>query len=240
MENSSKKFKGSYTKLYLSDLVQHPASAWIYTARGIKPLAESIREFGGLINNPKAAKPNKDGKFSVLSGWRRVLACRMLGWDYIFVEVMEDLPEEDEALFVVECNNYREKTPREKYYEIKLYEVELPKRQGKRSDIEGGEKCDRRKVIAEKMDIAESEVRDLVTVGDHDATLLDTIDGDNVKLTPLATKVRKVIGKTPDLSKYHAVQEIVLEMCECPFCHSAETKRIDVRETESGTELFYP
>ncbi len=235
MSDTTKKFKGSYTKLYLSDLIQHPASAWIYTPRGIKPLADSITAFGGLIHNPKVTKPDKDGKFRVLSGWRRVQACRLLGWDYLFVEVMDDLPEEDEALFVVECNNYREKTPREKYYEIKVYEVELPKRQGKRSDLEGEQKHDHRKTLAEKMDIAESEVRDLITVGDHDADLLDTIDGDSVKLTPLAAKVRKELNNSPDLSKFLAVQVINLDMCECPFCHSAETKRIEIR----GTELFY-
>jgi hypothetical protein len=180
--------------------------------------------------------PDEDGKYMVLDGWRRILAAIMLGWDYIIVDLISDLPDEDVKLFIVECNNQREKTPREKYETIKVYEEELPKRQGTRSDLWGGEKYDQRKAIAEKMDIAESEVRDLKIVGEapNGGELLDSIDGKTVTLTAMVRKVKET-ASTPDYSSYVAVEQVDLAPLPCPTCNCHPTKRIEVIDRQ----LFY-
>jgi len=238
IQETESKFKGLLEKVYLKDVIQHPLSAKIYGARGIMGFAESIDKFGGMVYHPKALRPDADGRYMVLDGWRRILAAIMLGWDYIYVEVMYDLLPNDEKLFIVECNNHREKTPREKYEEIKVYEEELPKLQGKRNDLWGDPKYDQRKEIAEKMDIAESEVRDLKTVGDYKngsgRELLDRIDGKRVTLTAMVRKVKEM-ATVPDYSGYVAVETVDLEPLPCPTCNCHPTKRIEVIDGQ----LFY-
>lgn len=236
MENFTEKFTGRITKVKTKDLIQAAISAAIYSPRGIQALADSITGFGGMIQNPKVSKPDADGKYSVLSGWRRVLAAILLGWEYIFVEVMENLSPDDESLFIVECNNHREKTPREKFQEIKIYEVELPKRQGARTDLEDDEKYNQRLAIAAKMDISDAEVRDLKIVGAaaNGAELLDSIDGKTVTLTALARKVRQT-PVMPDYSGYVACELVDMEPVACPVCNCHPTKRIEI----IGRELFY-
>lgn len=236
MENQNDKFKGRLTKVKVTVLIQAVIAAMVYSPRGIQALADSISGFGGMVRAPKVSRPDAEGRYRVFDGWRRVLAAILLGWEYIFVEVMENLPEEDEPLFIVECNNYREKTALEKFHEIKIYEVELPKRQGTRTDLEGEEQYNQREAIAKKMDVAESEVRDLKTVGEapNGEELLSSIDGKTVTLTALARKVRQT-PVIPDYSGYIACEPVDLEPCACPLCNNHPTKRIEV----INRELFY-
>ena len=230
---TNNKLKSTFIKVKPSSLIQHAVAALIYSPRGIQALADAITGFGGMIRNPKVSRPDADGRHRVFDGWRRVLVALLLNWEYIFVEVMENLPEEDETLFIVECNNHREKTPREKYEEIKIYEVELPKRQGARTDLENDEKYDQRKAIAEKMDIAESEVRDLKVVGESEkgGELLDSIDGKEITLTALARKVKQT-PVNPKYEGYVACEMVDMEPLACPVCNCHPTKRIEIRERE--------
>ena len=229
MEDLNKKYKGTYVKVRTSDLIQAAIASIIYMPRGIQALADSITSFGGMIRNPKVIGPDANGRYHVLDGWRRVLAAILLGWEYIWVEVMENLPEEDIPLFIVECNNYREKTPREKYEEIKLLQRELPNRQGQK----GNEKYNQREAIAERMNIADSEVRDLLAVGGapNGTELLDSIDGKAVTLTALARKVKEM-EELPDYSGYVAVEPVDLEPLPCNICACHPTKRIEIIDRE--------
>ena len=232
MDNTTNnKLKSTLVKVKPSSLIQHAVAALIYSPRGIQALADAITVFGGMIRHPKVSRPDADGRHRVFDGWRRVLVSLLLGWEYIYVEVMENLPEDDEALFIVECNNHREKTAREKYEEIKFYEVELPRRQGMKNVLENGEKYDQRKAIAEKMDIAESEVRDLKVVGESDkgGELLDSIDGKEITLTALARKVKQTLVK-PNYEGYVACEQIDMEPLPCPVCKNHPTKRIEILE----------
>lgn len=229
MEDMTKKFKGPYVKVKTTALIQATIAALIYTPRGIQALADSIASFGGMIRNPKVFGPDADGRYHVLDGWRRVLAAILLGWEYIWVEVMENLPQEDIPLFILECNNYREKTPREKYEEIKLLQIELPNRQGQKDN----EKYNQREAIAERMNIADSEVRDLLAVGGapNGTELLDSIDGKTVTLTALARKVKQM-EEQPDYSGYIAVEPVDLEPLPCNICDCHPTKRIEIIDCE--------
>ena len=107
--NTNNKLKSTLTKVKVSDHIQHSISAKIYSPHRIDVLAAAIRDFGGMIRNPKVSRPNTEGKYIVFDGNRRILAAEMLGWEYIFVEVMENLPEEDESLFIVSATTIAKK-----------------------------------------------------------------------------------------------------------------------------------
>jgi len=237
MQNvSNEKFTRTRKEVSINDLIPHPISKQVYQSSGIAALASSIKDFGGMVQHPQATLPNEDGKYHILNGNRRVLAATELGWKHLFIEVMVNLPPEDESLFIVESNNYRDKTPLEKYKEIQIYQVELPKRQGKRNDLANDEKVSQRKAIAEKMDIAESEVRDLILVGNapNGEELLKSIDGKSVTLTAIARKVNQT-ATAPNYTGYVACEEVDLDLCACPVCNSYSTKRIEVIDHK----LFY-
>lgn len=227
MEKELKDFKGHREEIFLSDLKQHPSAAKIYSYRNIQGLADDISGFGGMINQIKV---NKDKV--VLGGWRRKLACELLGIEKLFVWVVDDITPEDEELYIVLDNAMREKTHREKYHEAAVYRQSREKNQGKRTDLIGGDPINMRKEIAEKMDIKPGELYNLLIVGDENEALLDSIDGANVTLSSLALKIRSAEKND---SKYDAVVPISLEPVGCPTCNTHDTPRI----VSEGKQLFY-
>lgn len=235
MDTLQNRYAIEHIKVPLINLRQHDFGKATYYPSAIPALAESISIFGGLIHNPQVIGPDEDGQYTVLAGWRRKLAAEHLAWDSMFVDLIKGLPKEDEVFYILESNNFREKTPPEKYKEIKKFEEELPKRQGKKGQGENGEPYDQRAEIAKRMNIAESEVRDLKVVGEHPKgqELLESIDGKNVTLTALARKVKE--GSKVDYSGYIPVEEVSLELNACPTCSTHPTIRIEV----INKELFF-
>lgn len=224
MEHLEEKYGGRRVKVPIDDLLLHPKAQAIYGYRNIEALSDDFVHGPGMIQNPVTNK-----KFQVIAGWRRVLAAKMAGWTHIFVIVLDNLPEADEEFCIVSSNNIRIKTPREKYHEMRVLERELPNRQGIKPKP-GEEKYDQRKALVEKIgkrNTSEAEIRDLMDFDDTTEELLDCIDNKNVFLTPLAAGVRK-LNEPLDLTKYAPVVEVNLDTCDCPFCHSATTARIEI------------
>jgi len=56
-------------------------------------LASSIQQYGLL--NPILVRTRKDGRYDLLAGKRRLLACKMLGWEKIPAIIRDDLKEEE-------------------------------------------------------------------------------------------------------------------------------------------------
>ena len=224
-------YGGRRVLVALNDVQIHPKAQAIYGYRDIESLADEFRNGMGMIQNPILNK-----KLQTIAGGRRVLAAKMAGWTHFFATVLDNMPEEDEEYCIVCSNKMRDKTPREKCHEARVYDRELPSRQGQHPKP-GEKEYNKRKHIAEMLGkgSSEAEVRDLLEFDESNEELLDTIDGKHVFLTALADKVRKTRGKGLDLSKYVGVLPISLDLCECPFCHSEATKRIEIR----GDELFY-
>ncbi len=95
----------------------------------LQSLAESVRESGVLV--PALARPTEDG-YELVSGHRRLAACKLLGLPTIPV-IIRELTDEEAIITMVDANLQREHIlPSEKAFAYKM-KMEAMKHQGKTS-----------------------------------------------------------------------------------------------------------
>ena len=84
----------------------------------LERLKQSIRESGVLV--PALARPKEGGGYELISGHRRMAACRALGLETIPV-IIRDLTDEEAIIAMVDANLQREHIlPSEKAYAYKM------------------------------------------------------------------------------------------------------------------------
>lgn len=95
-------------------------------------LVESIRDSGVII--PIIVRAKKDGRYEMISGHRRLQACRYLGHKTIRSEVV-DIDKNAATVMMVDSNLARSNIlPSEKAFAYKM-RLDAMKRQGKRTDL---------------------------------------------------------------------------------------------------------
>ena len=95
-------------------------------------LIRSIADAGVL--SPALARPLPDGGYELISGHRRLAACKALGMDTMPV-IIRDLTDEEAVITMVDSNLQREHIlPSEKAFAYKM-KMEALKNQGKRTDL---------------------------------------------------------------------------------------------------------
>ena len=95
-------------------------------------LMRSIADAGVL--SPALARPLPDGGYELISGHRRLSACKALGMDTMPV-IIRDLTDEEAVITMVDSNLQREHIlPSEKAFAYKM-KMEALKSQGKRTDL---------------------------------------------------------------------------------------------------------
>ena len=66
-------------------------------------------------------------KHQVISGPRRLQAIKQLGWKFVEVIVRNDIPQENEAFYLVQYNQQRIKLASEQLKEILVWNEYMPK-----------------------------------------------------------------------------------------------------------------
>lgn len=98
----------------------------------LERLKDSIRESGVLV--PALARPKADGGYELVSGHRRMAACKALGLETMPV-IVRDLTDEEAIITMVDANLQREHIlPSEKAFAYKM-KMEALKSRGRRTDI---------------------------------------------------------------------------------------------------------
>ena len=98
----------------------------------MEQLMRSIADAGVL--SPALARPLPDGGYELISGHRRLAACKALGMDTMPV-IVRDLTDEEAVITMVDSNLQREHIlPSEKAFAYKM-KMEALKSQGKRTDL---------------------------------------------------------------------------------------------------------
>ncbi len=213
-------------------LSQHPTLGELYQYASVQDLVDSMRK---RPLKEKVKVKEIDGKLVVISGWRRLLAALELGWEEIEVEIILDLPDEEEDTYILDSNQKRSRTYYEKAQEIKK-ELEITEsRQGKRTDLTDEEVINTRKRIARQLNMKDWEVRDIMTVAGFDEDQLKTIDGskNGPTLSAMASQVRKM--KCKPEPKSPGVEQMDLSIHSCPLCSTYDTPRIVMH----GNRLIY-
>ena len=146
---------------------------------GMEQLVQSIREFG--VMTPIVVRPVKEDGYEVISGHRRLHACRRAGIEMI-PALVRDMERDSAVIFMVDSNIQREGLlPSEKAFAYKM-KVEALRHQGKRS-VQPGQKSSRG-AVAENAGESETQVQRYIRLTNLEKPLLSLVDEGRIAFTP--------------------------------------------------------
>ena len=146
---------------------------------GMELLVQSIREFG--VMTPIVVRPVKEDGYEVISGHRRLHACRRAGIEEI-PALVRDMERDSAVIFMVDSNIQREGLlPSEKAFAYKM-KVEALRHQGKRS-VQPGQKSSRG-AVAENAGESETQVQRYIRLTNLEKPLLALVDEGRIAFTP--------------------------------------------------------
>ena len=146
---------------------------------GMELLVQSIREFG--VMTPVVVRPVKEGGYEIISGHRRLHACRRAGIEEI-PALVRDMERDSAVIFMVDSNIQREGLlPSEKAFAYKM-KVEALRHQGKKS-VQPGQKSSRG-AVAENAGESETQVQRYIRLTKLEKPLLALVDEGRIAFTP--------------------------------------------------------
>ena len=147
-------------------------------------MIESIRKVGAIT--PALARPLPDGGYELISGHRRLAACKALGMDTMPV-IVRDLTDEKAVITMVDSNLQREHIlPSEKAFAYKM-KMEALKNQGKRTDLtlsQVATKLDAAAEIGKSADESRDQVFRYIRLTHLIPDILKLVDEGKIALTP--------------------------------------------------------
>ena len=142
-------------------------------------LVESIRTHGVLT--PLLVRPAKPGTYEVISGHRRLHACKKLGIETVPTLICT-LEREDAIIALVDSNLHREKLlPSEKAFAYKM-KMEALKHQGTSSQV--GTKLRTDELIAQQAGDSRNQVQRYIRLTNLIPGILEKVDEGKIALTP--------------------------------------------------------
>ena len=142
-------------------------------------MIESIRKVGAIT--PALARPLPDGGYELISGHRRLAACKALGMDAMPV-IIRDLTDEEAVITMVDSNLQREHIlPSEKAFAYKM-KMEALKHQG-RTLGQVGPKWSITE-IAESTSDSERQIKRYIRLTNLLPDILKLVDEGKIALTP--------------------------------------------------------
>lgn len=114
----------------IDDFPNHPFK--VRMDENMEQTAESVKQYGVLV--PAIVRPKEDGRYEMVSGHRRKMACSLIVRQSMPC-IVRDLTDEEATIIMVDSNLQREQVlPSEKAFAYKM-KLDAIKRQGKRSDL---------------------------------------------------------------------------------------------------------
>ena len=150
----------------------------------MKQLTESILTQGLLT--PLVVRPLENGTYEVISGHRRLYACKKAGIETVPALVIE-MDRDAAAIALVDSNLHREHIlPSEKAFAYKM-KLEALNRQGQRTDLTSdqvGRKLESAEIIAQEADDSKTQVRRYIRLTNLIPGILEMVDEGKIALTP--------------------------------------------------------
>ena len=147
-------------------------------------LIESIKSQGTI--EPLIVRSFSDGKYEVISGHRRLQACKEVGIDKLPV-IVRDLTDEQAVAMMVDANIHRENIlPSERAFAYKM-KLEAVKKQGQRTDLTFSQPAKRLKNnedIARGFGIGKDTLHRYIRLTELILPLLQMVDEGRIAFTP--------------------------------------------------------
>ena len=139
----------------------------------------------GLLT-PITARPLKNNEYEVISGHRRLYACKKAGIETV-PALIYALDRDAATIAMVDSNLHREKIlPSEKAFAYKM-KLEAMNRQGQRTDLTSaqvGRKLETAEIIGEQSGESRNQVRRYIRLTNLVPGILDMVDEGRIALTP--------------------------------------------------------
>lgn len=146
-------------------------------------LVESVKERG--VITPATVREKEDGRYELISGHRRKIACELAGFETLRCEVV-DLNRDEATILMVESNYQRSQIlPSEKAFAYKM-RLEAMKRQGQRTDLTSRPVGNKLSVtqVADEVGDSEHQIHRYVRLTNLVPELLDYVDEGRIKMRP--------------------------------------------------------
>ena len=180
----------------------------------MQSLIESIRDNG--ILTPFIVRPVYDDKYEIVSGYRRLFSCNVIGITEV-PAVVKDLSREEAVIEMVDSNLHRERIlPSEKAFAYKM-KMDVLRKQGKRTDLISSQnepKLRSDEQIAKENNESRATVQRYIRLTRLIPELLQLVDegrialGHGVEIATFEKKIQRVIldvyqseERTPNLSQ---------------------------------------
>lgn len=193
----------------------------------MEQLTESIRQQGVL--NPIMVRPLDTGEYEVISGHRRLHACKKAGIEMIpaFIYSMD---RSEAVLAMVDSNLHREKLlPSEKAFAYKM-KMEALKHQGQRTDLtlgQVGTKLRSDEIIAQQSGESRNQVQRYIRLANLIPGILQKVDSGEIALTP-AVELSYLDEDT---------QKIVLDAMEQEDCTPSYSQTVRMKKLYNSNLL---
>ena len=185
-------------------------------------LVESIRTQGVLT--PLLVRPAKPGTYEVVSGHRRLHACKKLGIETV-PTLISTMEREDAIIALVDSNLHREKLlPSEKAFAYKM-KMEALKHQGTSSQL--GTKLRTDELIAQQAGDSRNQVQRYIRLTNLIPGILEKVDEGKIALTP-AVELSYLTEKE---------QANLLETMESEDCTPSLSQAIALKQTSQNGNL---
>ena len=184
-------------------------------------LVESIKTQGVLT--PIAVRPTSDGAYEIVSGHRRVFACRKLGI-FEVPAVVRELTREEAIVVMADSNLHRDGLlPSEKAFAYKM-KLDAIKRQGERTDLTSDHRGQKSLTSVERIalesDESKSQVQRYIALTNLIPEFLQMVDEGKMALTPAV-----------EISRLHKEsQKMLHRMCDICDCTPSYSQTVRMRK----------
>jgi len=169
----------------IDDFPNHPFK--VVNDESMQELVQSIKEYG--LINPAIVRKKEDGRYELVSGHRRKMACDLAGLTTMKVTVRE-LDRDEATIIMVDSNMQREQIlPSEKAFAYKM-RLEAMKRQGERSDLTCsplGNKLYGKKsldILGEKVGESRNQIHRYIRLTELIPEILEMVDQKHIGFQP--------------------------------------------------------
>lgn len=212
------------TKLH--DFENHPYK--VLDNEEMEQLTESIMQYGVIAPIVVRPKENTVDEYEIISGHRRVMACRKAGVEEVPALVVS-LDRDAAAIALVDSNLHREHVlPSEKAFAYKM-KLEAMKRQGARTDLTSPQVVSKSRtdeLIGADYGESREQVRRYIRLTHLVPELLQYVDDGRIAFTPAVE-----LSYLTEEEQYELLEEIELNDCTPSLSQACRLKKM----SQAGT-----
>ena len=216
----------------LKPFANHPYK--VIDNEDMQSLAESIKSQG--VFTPITVRPIDNGEYEIISGHRRVFACKKLGFEFIPAFVKE-MTREEAIIVMTDSNLHRDRLlPSEKAFAYKM-KLDAIKRQGERTDLTSAQVGHKSLTSVERIaienDESKTQVQRYISLTRLIPEFLRMVDDGKIALSPAVE-----ISKLDRNSQQRLFNACILHDCTPSYAQTVHLRKLADRGELSEKKIY--